>query len=446
MVRFVNALPVAIAIASVSCGSETGAPPPPAPENLELNETLLSSSGFTVQRHGIFAFWWDSRFDHSAQVNTLGRWMEEIRRDINGLGVSDPTSVERGYYTNVYIHHGEDDEFPSGWAVGVGYDALGVPYMTLTPDIAFNDYGVVAHEAFHVFQSSSEYHFVDEERAALWIIEGLAEWYRMSRNSEAVRAFTNVMAIRATPDLALWEFEPRVEIAEDTLTEDQEEALGWVYGIRPYANGAFLYYLTEVKDVSHEDVIGSMFHGQRITPQEYLFHSLGEERLRSLYTEWAARNAAGFDYVTEEQLAVSDYEFFAQRMPDRHIHEKPYVHDLEGDSVTGVYESDDLYRPKAWGYNVIRINNPPVGAYSLSIHGDELGSAGTPAHFRGRAVVKNAEGRVTYHPVLMDDTLSGTVTVDIKSSDHEILLVVASVPALFTTNESFGYSIEIRQP
>lgn len=47
----------------------------------------------------------------------------------------------------MYIHHGEDDAFPTGWGNGQGTDVDGMPFLTL-PDGAHVDPGNLFHESF----------------------------------------------------------------------------------------------------------------------------------------------------------------------------------------------------------------------------------------------------------------------------------------------------------
>ena len=62
----------------------------------------------------------------------------------------DPPNPGKGFYYNVYIHHGDDDLFPSGWGMGQGTDIFGVPFLTLGYGGMFSS--TAYHEGFHIFQ------------------------------------------------------------------------------------------------------------------------------------------------------------------------------------------------------------------------------------------------------------------------------------------------------
>jgi len=412
-------------------------------DTLILNETLLNASSYTVITEGIYAYWWDTQFDYTEELPILKAWIEALQVDLNNLGIPNPTCFTEGFYTNIYIHNGKADSFPDEWGIGVGYDRLDLPYMTLPPDIAFKREDIVAHELFHIFQSSSYYEFIDFERAAHWIVEGLAEWYRMRTFKDTDRAFINVDAIQATPDISLWQVDARFKINEAEYTEDELFALGWVYGIRQYANGSFFYFLTEIKNISPTEVIQSMFHRQKITPQEYLFNSLGADNLRNLYTEWASRNSVGFDYLPDNAFRFSGYTKIANLLPDREIHEKPFVHIVDDINASGSFAPDSLYQPKAWGYNVIKINNTSSATYSFNLHGNSTGNRGTSSHFEALLAVKKNDGSVMYHPFSMTDATKGSLSVNVSADDCELFLTITAVPELFNTNESFNYFVDI---
>ncbi len=414
-----------------------------SPSSLELRAQFGSTETLKVEVDGIFAYWWDLDFDHANEISVLKKWMNDIRADLNGIGIKDPSSFSDGYFTNIYIHHGEEDILPNYFGLGVGYDSAGFPYMTLPYLLAFTDHSSVLHEAFHIFQSSSGYDYVDTEEAAVWIIEALAEWYQMSRNSQHERSFIIIKSIDASPDLALWQYEPRVDVDLNGLTEDQQTALGWIFGIRQYANAAFLYYLTDIKNVDVGDVIGSMFDGKSITPQQYLFDQIGSEILRDYYTEWAAHNVAGYDYITESQLEIAEdeYDFFVENLPAGHA--KPFVHELQNHNAVGTYRPEVLYRPKAWGYNVIKVNNSEAATYTFSLNGDTKGSEGADAHFEAQIVVKGNSTQTRFVEVDMSNATEGTVSVSVDSSETELYFVVAAVPEDFTGNQTYDYEVAI---
>ena len=80
---------------------------------LELQQTFGEPENVEVRTRGIWAFWWDKRFDHEADLEFMASQLDEVRCNaINELQMQDPPNLARGVYYNVYIHHGEADRFP----------------------------------------------------------------------------------------------------------------------------------------------------------------------------------------------------------------------------------------------------------------------------------------------------------------------------------------------
>lgn len=385
-----------------------------------LNEWGIAGFNFTVYKQGVFAYWWDSSFDISSEIPAFANVVDEVATDLANYGVGNPLAYGAGQYANIYIHRGDDDVFPAVFSNGTGFEGdeinngiafayLAYPYSEdLTAD-KVNIY----HELFHVFQGPYTYKGIVLQDAELmpnatWAVEGFAEWYQMSRlaNSE-IRAFENVHSIYAAPDISLWSFRPRQTVDQNTLTDEQLGAIEWVFGIRQYAHGAFLHFLTNVKGVSSQLILDAWFSSTQTGPQESLYQSIGGETLRSYYAEWAARNVSDFDYLTTEQvvLARNTYNLYAADLPDGQ--EKPYVIELQDTNANGDYSPEALYRPKAWGYNVIKISNSAIADYTFSLTGNATGSLGSDAHFEAYIAVKNAGGAYSYQAVNMVGATSG---------------------------------------
>jgi len=91
-----------------------------------------SEDTLSVATRGIFAIWWDPQFDHGDDAEPLFETLEYIRDDcLYSLGMADPPNPSAGFYYNVYIHHGDQDLFPNGWALGQGTDPYGFPFLTV---------------------------------------------------------------------------------------------------------------------------------------------------------------------------------------------------------------------------------------------------------------------------------------------------------------------------
>merc|ERR1719334_420114 len=138
--------------------------PPPAPNPCdggacETRTYFGSVETLSLYTKNIWAIWWDPKFDHAEDAKKLADILIYVRNDcLMNLGMADPPNPGSGYYYNVYIHHGADDMFPEGWAMGQGTDPFGFPYLTLgygglfssNPD--FPGSKTVYHEGYHVFQ------------------------------------------------------------------------------------------------------------------------------------------------------------------------------------------------------------------------------------------------------------------------------------------------------
>ena len=77
--------------------------------------------------------------------------LEEIRQKALDLWMGDPPNVNRGVYTNIYLHTGSkvgDSWANNGWGAGVGTNTYGVPYMALGKGTARDLLSTIYHEAF----------------------------------------------------------------------------------------------------------------------------------------------------------------------------------------------------------------------------------------------------------------------------------------------------------
>lgn len=420
-----------------------------------LQELSIDGSNFTVYKNGVFAYWWDSSFNIESEILPFINVIESIKTDLSTLGVGDPGAASHGFYTNIYIHRGDDDAFPSSFANGTGFEGneasgtvfsyLAYPYSENLTSNLVNIY----HEVFHIFQGFGTTYdgqvTNDNELspASIYSIEALAEWYQMSRvGSTQIRSYENVYTISASPDIPLWEFTPRQNIPNG-ITEEQTDAINTVFGIRQYSNGAFFHFLTNIKGVDDRQILNSWYLSHPLTPQQYLFNSLGGDLMRSYYAEWAAQNAADFAYLSPDQrtLSIDNYQIFSQFLPAEQA--RPYILELNDSNVSGVHTPEALYRPKAWGYNVVKIDNSVAANYTLSLSGNTTGSSGSTSHFKSYVVVKNISGVYSYLPVAMSDAVNGSINFQTQNDETEILFVICAVPEVFSGTESFDYSLQI---
>jgi len=416
----------------MSCDSS---PPlqPPIPDQLELQTEFGDPAVLEVRTSGIWAIWWYPQFDHAADAEWLFEQLDDVRcRSIRDLARQDPPNPAAGVYYNVYIHHGADDDFPTGWANGQGTDSFGQPFLTL-PDGAHLDEGNVHHEGFHVFQYSSDSPGFAYSGDSQWYIESTAQWYGAWRRPDAVDAFIEAGAIDGNPHLTLW---------HSFSNEAPGDPTDWMFQVRQYAMHTYLFYLTEVAGIDRDLITSGFYGGVLESPQQFHFDGVGGDLLRDHFADWAAHNTADFDYLLPAQVERARDEVLAVGDPDN-IH--PYVAQYADVGTAGQWVTPPASQtPRSWAYNVVRVDNTEAVTYTFSLRGESTGSAGAAAHFEGRAVVIG-DAAAAYTPFVMTDAVTGDVSVTVSANDAEVYFVVASVPANFSGNQTFSYEYSIER-
>ncbi|MEM9515597.1 MAG: hypothetical protein AAGA42_12140 [Actinomycetota bacterium] len=404
----------------------------PTDPGLELRADVAGDpSAYDIATRGSFAVWWDPAFpETAATVPVLLALLAEVEADAQCLGFGELGTAEAGQYLNVYVHHPGDDRFPDFLGNGLGYSDEGIPYLAM-PFGAHDDPNNVRHEAYHALQSSSEYAVVDDDLDAQWIIEASAEWYQQVWSDGDPRAFVTAGSVYATPQYSLWHL-PESGRPDDPIDND------WLYGVRQYGAGTFLYYLTEVAGVDRSAVAGVYTANADVSAQEFLYDATGGERLGAAFADWAAGTAVGFDYLTDEQATIAMDELAAFAGPDEI---RPHVLTLS-DPISESFSPSPEDAPRAWGYNSIVIENISATTYSIRLDGDPTGSAGGASRLVARVAIKDAAGDVQYLEVPMSTATTGELTVA-AADDTEIYVIVAAVPATFGGTEGYDYELTV---
>jgi hypothetical protein len=417
--------------------SPAEAPPPNEPEDtngpeLTLQTEFGSVNTLSVATDDIFAIWWDPAFNHADDLPIMFGWLKDIRKDcIENLNMADPPNPAAGFFYNLYIHHGQDDILPDGWGNGQGTDTYGMPLLTL-PDGAHVDRSNILHEGFHIFQYAATSPGFAYAGDSQWYTESAAQWYMAKNMPTGEGAFIEAGAITANPHLALW---------HSFSNEAPGDATDWFFQVRQYGMHTYLYYLTEVAGVDADIISGGFYAQTDLSPQQYHYDKIGGDQLRGYFADWAARNTGGFDYLTSAQLDRARVE--AEASGDAN-NSHPFVLELTNDNASGVHTPPSSLKPRSWSYNVIKINNTQSKTFTINLLGEERGSDGALAHFEGRIVVKGNAG-TRYQPIVMDNALSGTATIAVESTDTEVFVVIASLPAHFTGNQTYPYEVNISQ-
>lgn len=392
-----------------------------------------------VVTNGIFAVLWDPEFDHTSETDIMFEQFNAIREDcINNLGMSDPPNPDSCFYYNIYVHHGDQDGFPNGWANGQGTDTSSMPFLTLPAGLN-TDPANTYHEGFHIFQYQANSPGFEYSGDSQWYVETTAQWYMSSNMPGYLHAFVEAGAILANPQLSLW---------HSFGNEAPGDPTDWNYQVRQYGMHTLLYYLVEVADVAPELMTNGFYANTLMRPQEYLYNEIGGNIFRGYFADWAAQNTGGLDYLTTEQVerAIQEHENYGDPETSH-----PYIATLSGTDIGDTWifnpcksDAEDCFAPRGWAYNVIKINNEDIATYTFTINGESNGSQKADSHFEGRIVTIN-DGEPTYHDIDMKNSLDGSKSIQVTSNTNEIYLVIVSVPEYFTSYQTYGYNVEINR-
>jgi len=395
-----------------------------------------SQDTLSVVTRGIFAIWWDPQFDHGDDAEPLFETLEYIRDDcLYNLGMADPPNPSAGFYYNVYIHHGDQDLFPDGWALGQGTDPYGLPFLTV-PHGSLPSHSIY-HEGFHIFQYRANSPGFEYRGDSQWYIESSAQWYMAGYFPDAENLYVEAGAIIGNPQLALWHSFGNQ--APDDPASDEGRP-GWMYGVRQYGMHTYLRFLTDVMGVDRSILTDGFYAATDMSPQEYIYTLVGPDTMRSHFVDWAAHNSAGLDYLTPEQVQramleidlAGDWDYF-----------RPSVWQSVNQGTEGQW-----FRPPAdltargWAYNVFNITNSLTTTYSFQLAGDMVGSQGAESLFVGRVVRITKEG-AKYSNMAMTSAVEGEAVISVTPEDTLVLLVVASVPENFGSYQHYSYQVKI---
>ncbi|MFT6806940.1 MAG: hypothetical protein ACJA01_000158 [Saprospiraceae bacterium] len=399
---------------------------------LKLRTEYGSISTLTVVTQGIFAIWWDPAFDHAADAHILFQRLSDMREDcLNNLNMQDPPNPAAGYFYNIYIHHGANDQFPAGWGNGQGTDMFAQPFLTLPTDIVL-DFTNTLHEGFHVFQYSSNSPGFAYAGDSQWYTESAAQWYASIKNPTDDYLFRESAAKAQNPQLALW---------HSFSNSAPGDPIDWLYEVQQYGLQSYFFFLSNTKGVNPSTFAEGFYNNTTISPQEFLYHEIGGTLLRGYFTDWAAHNTGGFDYLTPIQVAISLNEIvpFANANP-QYLH--PFALELTDQGTNSTFSPQVGFKPRGWGYNVIKINNSQAATYTFNLNGDSNGSEGAVSHFEARLVIKSSNENA-YDSVTMTNATDGSITKTLTVNDTELYLVIAAVPEHWSSNQTYSYSLDI---
>ena len=333
---------------------------------------------------------------------------------------------------NVYIHVPGDvrDNYPDGWANGVGRDSDGLPFLTL-PSNFHLDLSNTRHEGFHFFQFSATSPGFEYAGDAAWFSEASANWFAAVGMPGDLVPFVAAATVPANPQQALW------HAFNNAAPGDRAN---WNRQVRQYGLNTWLHYLTTRGVLSPSAVVEGFYAGTTQNPQEYMLGRV--PALRAHFADWAAHNTAQMDYLSRAQWARAQQEMIAVGEADD---VNSYVGQfLDAGPIDVWFEPPAALTTRGWSYNVIRIANSAAATYQFDLDGAASGTDGAPAQFEARVLVRGSGGD-EIRAVPMQNAQDGTLTLAVAADAGEVFFIVAAVPAHFRGNQRYPYRVRIQR-
>ncbi len=386
---------------------------------------------------GIFVVWWDNKNDLSQEAQVLLDSLNGYRETIlTTMDMQDPPNPQDGYFFNVYLHE-QGDVFPDEWACGLRTDNFGYPYM-IFPIFTLGDWVTLSHEAFHVFQYNSDAPgFSMQHSDVFWFWEASANWFSAITYPDHPNTYVQALSLVRVPQVAMW-------LGWDNFPPYYPD--NWQRQVHQYAMCLFLYYLTEEEGIPYSLVYGGFYNEegeppQDLNPQEYLFQSPHAGDLREHFMNWAAHITNDFDFILPNQIATAEYHWNTYADP---ADNNQFTQVFDNNSTDVWYTPPDSLATTAWSFNTYKVRNSSEVQYSFVLQGNENGSMGDPACFRGRIVVQNTIAETRFYDLEMESNVYGSLTVDAAPSDTALYFIVGSVPETFNGSQQvFSYSISV---
>jgi len=376
---------------------------------------------------GIFLFWWDKDEDYSTIANSMLDTMQ-VLRDVclNSLDMQDPLGALNGFYCNIYVHTpGSSTDFFAvnfpEWGNGVGGDINGYAFMTL-PDFILGDWRNLAHETFHIFQSHGMWDItpgIYNTDDGGWYVEASAEWFANVRYPSDPYSFIQAEILLRTPHVPLW---------LDFYNLPGYYPNNWQRNVHQYALSTYLYYLTDVVDVPHTDLTSIFYSGTALTPQEYLFNTLGASTLQNHFIDCAARMTNHFDFLLpiQAQNARAEWDWVADPTDDNKL-----VESYTNTGSEGWFRPEESLQTTAWSFNTYKLSNTLSQTYTFDLKGDAAGTFGDASYFQGKVLVQNSATGSSFHDLTMSSDQQGSLSLDLSPNDTAVYFLIAAMPEYF---------------
>jgi len=399
-----------------------------------INDTFGDLVTCDTMTRGIYIVWWDKDYDIADDVDRMLDSLVVYREAcLNELGMEDPPNPTDGFFTNVYVH--SNGHFSvHDWGNGVGTDSNGYPFYT-APIGVLSDWNILAHEAFHFFQYSSNSPGFAYAGDSQWYIEASANWFAARQNPDAVRRFIEAESLVRVPHVPLW-------LSFDNFPANYPQ--NWQRYVHQYALALHLYYLTDVVGVPEDIITSGLYGGVDENPQQYMYGQIGGALFRQHFIDWVAHMSNDFDFIPANQAAanLNEWNVYADPLDDNE-----FTAHFDNTGTDGWFSPESELGTHAWSFNTYKVSNNDVGTYHFALQAAPEGTYGDDAYFQGKILVKNVNTGASFIDMNMSSDIAGTVSVEVTGDDYELYFIVASMPEVFEdTNPSFQqfpYEIEI---
>ncbi len=392
---------------------------------------------------GIFIIWWDKDFNYDAQANVMLDSMMAIRGTcLNTLNMQDPKSALDGYYCNIYIFTSGNSTdyftttFPA-WGNGVGGDVNGYAFMT-TPSGTLGDWRNLAHETFHIFQSHGMWDIttgIYNTNDGGWYVEAMANWFAHTRFPNDNRSFVESEILVALPHVPMW---------LGWINFPSYYQNNWQRQVHQYALSTYFYYLTSQAGVADTTLTNLFYCGTTLTPQQYLYNTLGATKMRNDFINCAAHLTNNFDFITPIQANTARAEWNTYAAP---LDKNKFVKTYSNTGSNGWFTPVDSITTNAWSFNTYKLLNTVNDTYTFDINGNTIGDYGNSAYFQGIILVQNSVTGASYHDVVMTNSTQGSVSLQLTANDTAVYFIVACMPEYFVdanaTFQLFPYQMRI---
>jgi len=412
-------------------------PMPPRPPNASKGVRDAMSGVCTgEERSDNFVLKWGT-----AQVpsdDNIQKIMESLETSwqyqLNVMGHAHPYGSS-SYLFNVYIGDSGGCA-PSARGMGGYYttDSDGWPFIVLSQGV-FNypESGIttVAHEFYHAVQDAEGAYRTGYD--VQWWWEATAMW----AEGEVYAATEDYYKF-----LHGYAFQPHHQLNAFESVDSVNPSLDQYH---QYGASIWPRYLTEY--VTDWRTIRNSWSMAQSTsdPIEIMRVDLATELgldLDVVFGDFAAHNATWdyhhgdnisdfLEYIADTSMDY-DYEILDQR--------EVAVLGSRGTS-SGLQRAPSETLPERYGYNIIRLYNPPEGDVIFRFEGDSVGSDDSEAGWQVR-VVTETPSRVRYATMEVED-YAGELELETVGTEENLYLVVAAISPRWNEGETFGYRYEV---